>query len=46
MATTSIIPEPWADRPWPILSTPQGEGQDIVSSCERHLFLMLFLLNL
>lgn len=31
MSTTSAIPKIWADRPWPLLTSPQGEGQDVNS---------------
>ncbi|MCJ1350634.1 MAG: hypothetical protein MMC33_000615 [Icmadophila ericetorum] len=31
MSTTSVIPKLWADGPWPLLSTPEAEGEDINS---------------
>ncbi|THC87960.1 hypothetical protein EYZ11_012593 [Aspergillus tanneri] len=31
MITTSAIPKEWADKPWPLITTPQCQGHDIHS---------------
>ncbi|KAB8235411.1 uncharacterized protein BDW43DRAFT_32290 [Aspergillus alliaceus] len=32
MITTSVIPKEWADKSWPLITSPQCQGHDIVSS--------------